>query len=375
MDQGGSFDAVYLDFAKAFDSVPHMRLLRKLQASNVAGRILQWIEAFLVNRRQRVVIKGSHSEWLPVISGVPQGSVLGPVLFVIYINDLPDEVKSKIFLYADDTKVVQQMNNDEDRLGLQKDLDKLCEWSKTWQLKFNVGKCKVMHFGYSNPHYGYTMEGRELQEVNNEKDLGVLIDDKLMFSSHVATAVAKANRLLGLIKRCFHNVDMKTLRLLFVSIVRPHLEFANVVWHPRFKRDMKMIEQVQHRATRIIPELRKLSYEERLRRLQLPSLVYRRLRGDVIEVYKYLHGAYAINGDSFLRLMEPRSMVTRGHEYKLLKARVNTRIRENYFAARVVDCWNRLPAEIVCASSLNVFKNKLDEHWAHLVYVEGGDAG
>jgi hypothetical protein len=369
LDHGGSFDAIYLDFAKAFDSVPHIRLIKKLQSYSVVGRVLAWVEAFLANRRQRVVIQGIHSEWLPVISGVPQGSVLGPVLFVIYINDLPDSIKSKLFMYADDTKVFGKVDTAEDGFVLQKDLDQLCDWARTWQLTFNVSKCKVMHFGYGNAHCVYVMDARELQSITSEKDLGVLFDDRLTFSGQVSTSVAKANRLLGLIKRCFQHMDMQTLRLLFVSIVRPHLEFANVAWHPMFKRDVVLLEKVQHRATRILPELRKLSYEERLRKMQLPSLVYRRLRGDMIEVYKYLHGIYKVSGDPILTLLESAGMVTRGHDYKLHKARVSIRIRENFFANRVVKIWNSLPAEVVCAPSLNVFKNRVDKHWAQLMYA------
>jgi hypothetical protein len=186
-------------------------------------------------------------------------------------------------------------------------------------------------------------------------------------------AVAKANRLLGLIKRCFSYIDIKMLRLLFVSIVRPHLEYANVIWHPMFKRDVEMLEEVQHRATRIIPELRRLPYEERLRRLRLPTLVYRRKRGDVIEVYKLLHGMYQTSEETHLCLLEGRSMVTTGHGYKLDKLRVSTKLRENFFGARVVRMWNRLPDDVVSAASLNSFKNQLDRHWGHLIYKEDVD--
>ncbi len=166
LDNGGSFDAVYLDFAKAFDSVPHFRLIKKLQSYNVGGRVLRWVEEFLANRRQRVVLQGTNSEWLPVISGVPQGSVLGPVLVVVYINDLPDEVKSKLFMYADDTKVIRRVGNGDDGMELQKDLEHLCEWAKVWQLNFNVGKCKVMHFGHRNPQFNYQMNNVVLDSVN-----------------------------------------------------------------------------------------------------------------------------------------------------------------------------------------------------------------
>ena len=146
-----------------------------------------------------------------------------------------------------------------------------------------------------------------------------MLDKQLSFSEHVTGVVAKVNRLLGLIKQCFQHMDAYLLRLLFTSIVRPHLEYGNVVWHPHFKCNIALLERVQHRATRLMPELRRLPYEERLERLQLPSLEYRRLRGDIIEVYKYPHGLYSADGGSLLPLADLKYVATRGHDYKLRK--------------------------------------------------------
>jgi len=140
---------VYLDFAKAFDSVPHKRLLVKLEGYGITGELLQWTRQFLTGIKQRVRVAGQFSEWAPVASGIPQGSVLGPVLFVCYINDLPDTISSFIYMYAD-SKIFRQVNLDADRKALQDDLEKLCAWAVEWQLHFNVGKCKVMHMGTEN---------------------------------------------------------------------------------------------------------------------------------------------------------------------------------------------------------------------------------
>jgi ribonucleases P/MRP protein subunit RPP40 len=160
---------------------------------------------------------------------------------------------------------------------LQKDLDQLCFWAATWEINSTLVKCKVMYFGSTNTHKVYNMNGAVLDSVSVEKDLGVLVDRNLNLSTHTSSAIHKANRLLGLIKRCFRYLDMKGLKLLYTAIVHPHLKYANAVWHPRFKKDIKLLEKVQHRATRLIPELHFLPYKERLRHLKLPSLTYRRL--------------------------------------------------------------------------------------------------
>ena len=149
LDEGGNIDTIYLDFAKAFDTVPHQRLLTKLRGYGIEGRILAWIEAFLTNRRQRVVINSSRSSWADVMSGIPQGSVLRPVLFICYINNMPSSVQSSIYLFADDAKLYRNIPSDDDP---QHDLQQLEKWSEEWQLHFNPSKCKVMHLGHQNPN-------------------------------------------------------------------------------------------------------------------------------------------------------------------------------------------------------------------------------
>ena len=305
LDQGGAIDAVYLDFAKAFDTVPHQRLLMKMESYGVTGRLLDWLRDFLVGRRQRVGVAGSFSSWTEVLSGIPEGSVLGPLMFIGYINDLPEAIASFIFLYADDTKVFRRIDCGLDRDELQRDLDQLAEWSSIWQLRFNIDKCKVLHLGGArNKHESYSMirsgDGvREmLRETTEEKDLGVWVDCSSKPSIHVTHAVNKANQLLGLIRRSFTHMDCDLMRQLFTSVVRPHLEYANIVWHPYLKGDIEMIESVQHRATKMVPGLSKLTYEERLRKLDLPTLVYRRARGDAIDtvsVYTELTGWIALS--------------------------------------------------------------------------------
>ena len=199
-DGGIPIDIVYTDFAKAFDRVPHQRLLKKMKDIGIIGNTNNWITAFLSERKQRVRIENQCSSWTPVKSGVPQGSVLGPTLFVIFINDLPEVVESMCHLFADDAKVFSSVSSSEDNTRIQGDVDKLTEWARKWQLPFNVDKCKSLHIGKNNRKYIYAMNGRELEQVNEEKDLGILIDNELKFHKHTAAVIKKANSILGMIK-------------------------------------------------------------------------------------------------------------------------------------------------------------------------------
>ena len=175
VDEGSPVDIIYLDFKKAFDKVPHQRLLLKLKAHGIGNGMINWIEKWLIDRRQRVVVDGEVSKWKSVLSGVPQGSVLGPIVFLIYINDLDDDITSKVLKFADDTKVFRKIKSDADRQHLQDDLNKLIEWSEKWQMLFNFGKCKCLHTGHGNEDAQYTMGGTVLNSTLKEKDLGLTV--------------------------------------------------------------------------------------------------------------------------------------------------------------------------------------------------------
>lgn len=362
IENGRPVDIIYTDFQKAFDSVPHLRLKRKLLSMGIQGNLLRWLTAFLSERKQRVVINGSRSEWAPVISGIPQGSVLGPTLFLLYINDLPSCVASDVALFADDTKLYAGVARISDRDKLQKDLDEMGTWSQKWQLPFNQAKCCVLHMGPGNPRYQYEMYGTALQSVTEEKDLGVLVDEQLKFKKQAAAAVSKANRILGLIKHSFALLDKTSLPILYKTMVRPHLEYANTIWGPFNMADIRMVERVQRRATRTIPELRHLSYEDRLRNLDLPSLQHRRRRGDMIEVFKIMRDLVDLEQDDFFA--SPTSEVTRGHSLKIAKPRAQSRARRRHLCVRALNDWNGLPEWVVSSVTLNTFKNNLDKHWA-----------
>ena len=329
LDKGELIDVIYLDFQKAFDSVPHQRLIQKLTSFGINGKILQWINDFLWNRTQQVLLNGQKSSTTCVTSGVPQGSVLGPVLFILFVNDLPSMVSSPTFMFADDTKIFRCVGSNDDHSALKNDLNLLYEWSVRWQLNFNISKCKHIHLGPIHSYGPYYLNGVVIDSVNSQKDLGILFDNQLRFHHHTTTIVAKANRLLGLIKRSFDYLNSDMLTKLFVTIVRPTLEYCSSIWGPSFILDQRKIEKVQHRATKMLAAISDKSYEERLSILKLPSLTYRRHRGDMILLYKVLNNHF--NSDFSSLYTYSTTNTTRGHQFKLFKYRSRLNCRSNYF--------------------------------------------
>ncbi|ORD93263.1 RTJK, partial [Enterospora canceri] len=289
-DESRAVDVIYLDFQKAFDKVPHQRLLNKLKTHGISGSIYNWLQDWLSERKQRVVLNGVSSQWLNVKSGVPQGSVLGPILFLIYVNDIDDGISCKISKFADDTKIASKVTTTSDREVLQSDLDRLTSWANKWQMKFNVDKCKVLHIGRNNDHVQYSMNGKLLTAVNKEKDLGITISNDLKPSQHCSEVVKIANRLVGFIGRTFENKSEKVILKLHNSLVRPHLEYCVQFWSPYYRKDIDKLERVQRRITKMIPRLKNKPYEERLKELNLFSLEKRRMRGDLIEMFKIIKG-------------------------------------------------------------------------------------
>ena len=365
LDAGDCIDVIFLDFAKAFDTVPHERLLVKLESFGINHQIIQWIRAFLTGRSQYVQIGLAKSPQQPVKSGVPQGSVLGPLLFVIYINDLPDATNCSSKLFADDATASGRINTADDCVSLQNDISNgLQPWSKTWQMRFNMEKCKHMNIGKKNQNNRYYMTKEDgtthwLEMVTSEKNLGVTVDNKLSFQQHIESITKKANAVLATIKRTYSHMDIMTFNLLYKALVRPHLEYAQEVWSPSWKRDRDKLERVQRRATRLVPGIRHLSYRQRLEALNLPTLEYRRKRGDMISMFKLAHG-YTI---SSIEIPYSENTNLRGHPLKLAPIRAQHQRRGNFFTNRIVPLWNALPENVVMAPSVPSFEAKLDKYW------------
>ena len=371
LDSGGSVDIIYTDFMKAFDSVPHRRLLSKVAAHGINGKVLGWLTAFLSGRSQCVVVNGAHSQWASVTSGVPQGSVCGPLLFILYINDLPEACTCPVRLFADDTKIYTRSDSEEYTKALQDDLDNLKQWSDNWLLRFHPEKCHVMKLGNKKSEASYCMKETRngenhnitLQESEVERDLGIYIDNSLNFKRHVGHTTTKANQIVGIIRRTFDFLSEDLFLQLYKSLVRPILEYGHTVWQPYHKTLCAEIEDVQRRATRLLPRIRDRPYNERLKALRLPSLEHRRLRGDMIDVFKYVHGIYDTDRPHFEPSRTTTSKETRGHSLKLTKQHCRLNMRGNYFSQRVINTWNSLPDTVVTAPTVNCFKCRLDAFW------------
>ena len=360
-DEGLPVDEIFLDLSKAFDKVPHQRLLYKIQNIGITGNLLKWIESFLIKRRQRVRINGTYSDWCDVRSGVPQGSVLGPILFILYINDLPDTIKSSCKIFADDTKLIQAIRDIKSTQQLQEDLDALQKWSETWKLEFNASKCKVLHIGKKNPKTSYSINNRNLTSVKEEKDLGCIMSTDLKQYSNIKHHVTKANVLLGMIRRTFTYLPKESFLLLYKAYIRPRLEYCQQAFYPYLKKDCIQLEKVQRRATKLVKDIADLPYDERLTKLGLFSLKYRRDRADMITTFKLVNGYIDINTDK-LFTFAPSTNSRRSHSLKLKLPKIcRSDLRRHTFSNRIVLPWNQLPDDVVLSTDVDTFKRRYDK--------------
>ena len=223
-----------------------------------------------------------------------------------------------------------------------------------------------IHIGRTNPGLPYSMNGVVLCSTPVERDLGVHVDSELKFREHASSVVAKATQILAVIRRSFSLLDEGTLPLLFTTLVRPHLEYGNLIWGPFNRADQRLIERVQRRATRLVASIRHRPYQDRLRILQLPSLYYRRRRGDMVYTYQLFHGGVDASASNFFVLADRQ---TRGHPFKIHKPTATSRSRRFSCSVRIINDWNSLPSTIVCAPSVESFKARLDSHWSHIRYT------
>ena len=369
---GDVVDVIYFDFAKAFDTVPHRRLLMKIEGYGIKNEALAWIRAFLTDRYQVVTVNGKRSSKQRVLSGVPQGSVLGPLLFVLYINDLPEVVRSILYLFADDTKLLKRIKNKQDSLELQSDIEAMDDWTTRWILRFHPGKCHVLTLGkFENIKYAHTYKLGDtvLDHVCSEKDLGVTFDNDLSFEKHLFNQVKKANSMVGLIKRSFFHLTPDLFRELYVTFVRPHLEYAQVIWSPKLRKHSELLEGVQRRATRIVEACKHQPYSNRLQQIGIPTLEYRRSVGDMVEVFKHLH---FYSSTTVPNKFVARTRPSRNHEFELkrLFAKDGLRgVQTNFFYYRSIKHWNALPREVVNSPSIAVFKKRIDIAWQNKRFI------
>jgi hypothetical protein len=365
MQNHAGTDIIYFDFKKAFDSVSHPKLLTKLRAYGISGLLLAWINDFLQNRSQFVALRNYQSEPIPVISGVPQGSVLGPTLFLLYINDVGaifQNLAVTCKLYADDIKLYSCYTTTDCEYiqDLSDAIERLFNWSRTWQLHLATNKCFMCEVKnskiYPNTHV-YMMDNHCLSCVDSVRDLGVIIDNRLKFDKHISLITRKALLRSRLILKCFNSRDRSLLVKAYCTYVRPLLEYCNVVWSPHHQYLIDKIEGVQRFFTKRLDGLRNVPYCIRLALLQLESLEYRRLVCDLVFCYKVQHKL--VDTELCNALTRSIYTTTRGHPFKLQKIPCSCDATKYFFTNRLHDLWNELPDSVVAAESANSFKQRL----------------
>lgn len=359
MHEGQQTDIVVLDFAKAFDKVNHSKLIYKLQSCGVDTCTVRWIRSFLSNRSQSVVLGGAKSDSVPVTSGVPQGSVLGPALFLVYINDLPSCVSSNVRLFADDTVLYRRVTTVDDCRALQSDLDALAKWEDEWDMQFHPAKCQVMHIHRKRSPlaHKYTLHDTELASTNHVKYLGVNISDDLRWSRHIDEVCCRANRALGFVRRNIKTRSPQIKAQLYKTLVRPHTEYASSVWSPHEAKLTRQIEMVQRRAARwtLNRHHNTSSVDRMLTDLGWRPLEQRRTDCRLLMMFRITHGLVQIPLSTYLQ--PPHSTtVRRFHNYTYTQIPARTNYFKYSFFPITITIWNKLPNHLVNAPSITSFK-------------------
>ena len=377
LDVGGQVDAVYLDMSKAFDKVNHKHLLHKLRMAGFGGSLLQWFQSYLTNRHQRVTAQGSTSTTLLVTSGVPQGSILGPVLFSLYVNDLPDTVTSShVAMFADDTKLFKNIKSVKDSEQLQNDLKHLETWSEESGLNFNETKCKTQRITrkIAPLTFNYKLSNGNLVQTECERDLGVFVDKSLTWNRQVYEQSAKSNKLLGYIRRStiyIHNQEVR--RTLYLALVRPHLGYATQIWAPQSTELIRHLEGTQRRATKYIlslPFSSPTDYTTRLQTLGLLPICYWHEYLDMVLFYKITHKLVFIEASLHPTIRTSRSTRSSANNSpKFVVPKCKTVTYQRFFMIRATRIWNHLVDELnLNTDSLSSFKSAMFKYYISSLY-------
>ena len=343
LDNKTQTDAILLDFAKAFDKVPHKRLLSKLTSYGITGNTHNWITSFLSNRKQRVSVNGALSDTTDVTSGVPQGSVLGPILFLLYINDINENIQSSIRLFADDSIIYRKINSNIDHQILQTDLMQLEKWSDKWQMQFNISKCVHLPITNKTKHssHQYSLFGHPLSKVASHAYLGVKLGSKLYWAKHITEITTKSSKVLGMVKRTLGPCKPEVKDIAYNMLVRPKLEYASPIWNPHTSSQINRLERIQHYAARFVANdhRRKTSPTTLVLTLNWQTLERRRTIKQAMTFYKILNNIIEIN--------PPTGLLTRSHNrhhFTIPRSRLNTVVYSFY--PRAIRIWITIPKEI-----------------------------
>ena len=358
--KGKQSDVIILDFAKAFDKVNHSLLIHKLRHYGITGPVLTWLQSFLSDRRQAVVVDNCASDWVSVSSGVPQGSVVGPALFLAYINDLPERLNSQTRLFADDTAAYRLSASNDDRDQLQQDLLHLESWEKSWEMEFHPQKCSVLPITRShNPIINsYHLHNHTLESVTSAKYLGVTLTKNLSWDTHIDQVCNKANKTLGFLRRNLKIGSTKVKESAYKTFVRPILEYACTVWDPYTQDKINQLEAVQRRAARFVVNRyhNTSSVTCMINTLQWPSLQHRRKIARLTMLKKFLDNEAVF---SMSKIIPAPDRNRRAHSQQLVQIQAKQQYRLGSFLPRTIRDWNALPEHTLAADTLDAFKSRV----------------
>ena len=361
LETNSNADVLYLDFAKAFDKVDHAILLEKLKSFGIEGKIHLWLKKFLSDRKQYVLVNGRKSRGENVLSGVPQGTVLGPLFFIIYINDINNVINHcRIKIFADDSKLIKSVNNLEDKNLMEEDIKSVMDWAKNNKMELNKLKFQLLQHGNNNDlKTPYKIDQQvEIQKSKTVKDLGVNISENLSFDEHITKITNEAKRFAGWIFRVFKSRRPEIILLLYNTYVRPRLEYCSPLWSPYQKRHQYQIEAIQRTVTSRILGTEGLNYWERLKYLKIPSLQRRRERYQIIHIWKIAKSL--IPNDLNLQFYNTSRY---GQKCKIPKYNYRQKhlstLKFNSFFSRGPALFNILPEKIKSSKSLSIFKSNL----------------
>ena len=352
---------IILDFSKAFDRVPHERLMVKLGHYGIRGATQRWIRAFLTNRTQQVLVEGATSDSIPVVSGVPQGTVLGPLLFLLFINDLPDCVQSKTRLFADDCILYRRIKSQQDCDLLQDDLNQLAVWEKKWGMAFHPDKCSTIRISRSRKPFtrNYSLKGHVLTTEDSTRYLGVELQSNMAWNKHMDQTIKKGNSMLGFLRRNLKVSNESTKTAAYSSLIRPILEYCCTVWSPHTQEYINKLEMVQRRAARYVTNRyhNTSSVTSMLDHLEWESLEARRTKCQLTMMFKIIHDLVDIPQEEYLTPASKRTRTRHSHKFRQIPASSDYYL--NSFFPKTVRLWNSLPATVADAPSLVLFKREL----------------